>query len=155
MGLDLTGLGSVADFASSVVNRIFPPSASPEEKLAAETEIKKLVEDRENKIVDAKASVMVAEMQQDDRYTKRGRPTILYGGLIFIFLNHVLFPMIAWVVSVRSETPIAMPELALPPEFWWAWSGVCSIYVLGRSAEKMGGESGGLVGKIFGAVSKK
>ena len=149
MGLDLTGLGSIADLASGIVDRIFPPSAKPEDKLAAQTEITKLIEQRENKIVDAKAAVMVAEMNQDDKYTKRGRPTILYGGLLIIFLNHVVFPAAAWFSALFMAQPMpALPNLDLPSEFWWAWGGVCSIYVLGRTNEKTGGD--GIVGKLFG-----
>jgi hypothetical protein len=156
MGIDLTGLGSVADLAKSIVDRIFPPSANPEEKLKAQTELQRMIEERENTVVKAKTDIMVAELNQDDRYTKRGRPTILYGGLLFIGLNHVLFPMIAWVMNFTAEHRAPeLPNLSLPEEFWWAWAGVCSIYVLGRSAEKMGGESGGLVGKIFGGIGAK
>ena len=155
MGLDLTGFGSVADLAKGIVDRIFPAAASAEEKLKAQTQIQQMVEDRENTIVNAKAAIITAELNQDDRYTKRGRPTILYGGLIFIFLNHALFPMAAWVITIFSTGNIEMPNLSLPSEFWWAWSGVCSIYVLGRSHEKTGGQAGGLVGKLFGAISKK
>jgi len=155
MGFDLTGIGAVADFAKGIVDRIFPPGADPQEKLAAQTAIQQMVEERENRIVDAKAAVMVAEMNQDDIYTKRGRPTILYGGMLFIAANHVVFPIAAWVVNLALAAPVEMPALTLPDEFWWAWGGVCSVYVLGRSAEKMGGAGGGLVGKLFGGADKK
>lgn len=41
MGIDLTGLGSIADLAQDVVNRIWPPSATTEEKSAAQIEMEK------------------------------------------------------------------------------------------------------------------
>jgi hypothetical protein len=120
-----------------------------------QTKIQQMVEEHENKVVGAKAQVMVAEMNQDDKYTKRGRPTILYGGLPIIFLNHVLFPAAAWLIEVFAAKAAALPNLQLPDQFWWAWGGVCSIYVLDRSAEKMGGTPGGVVGTLFGAVTGK
>jgi len=87
---------------------------------------------------------MVAEMQQADTFTKRARPCLVYAGLVFIFLVHVAFPIIAYL---SKET---LPALSLPEEFWWAWSGVCGVWVLGRSAEKRGA-SGKLVGMITGS----
>ena len=71
-------------------------------------------------------------MNQGDSYTKRARPTIVYSGLLFIFFVHVLFPMVSWFKSTT------LPELALPTEFWWAWTGVYSIWIVGRSTEKNG-----------------
>lgn len=155
MGLDLTGIGSVADFAKSVVDRIFPPAADPNEKLRAEAHLQQMLEDRENTVVEAKAAVMTAEMNQDDAYTKRGRPTIIYAGLVFIGLVHVVFPMIAWTWQMAKGTEIVMPALSLPGEFWAAWGGAVSIYILGRSAEKSGGEMGGVLGKFYGMITGK
>lgn len=143
MGLDLTGLGSVADFAETAINKIFPDKMDAADKEAARLKLKKLAGQRENALLDAQKSVMTAELSQGDNYTKRARPTVVYAGLAFIALVHVVFPMIAWFTSQE------MPELTLPPEFWWAWTGVCSAWVIGRSAEKRGAaKDAGLMGKM-------
>lgn len=147
--MDITGIGSIADFAKGLVDRFFPPQASPEQKLKAQTEFQRLIEARENTVVDAKAAIMVAEMNQDDKFTKRGRPTIIYAGLAFIALVHVLFPMIAWTAMMLNGGEVQMPQLSLPAEFWMAWGGCCSIYILGRSNEKSGGAMTGLLGKAY------
>jgi hypothetical protein len=102
-----------------------------------------MVEKREASLVDAQKSIIVSEMQQGDTYTKRARPTLVYAGLFFIFLVHVLFPIAAFFTNKP------MPTLLLPTEFWWAWSGVCGVWVLGRSAEKKGA-AGKLVSMITG-----
>ena len=141
--MDITGLGSVFSFAESVIGKIWPPKADPNEKLKAQAVLAKMVEERETSIVEAKKDIIVAEMQQGDEFTKRARPMIVYCGLFFIFLVHVALPFIAFF----SGRP--MPELKLPQEFWWAWGGVCSIWVIGRSAEKA--KAGGkLVDMIVG-----
>lgn len=152
--MDITGIGSIAEFAKGIVDRIFPPQASAEEKLAAQTQIQQMIEMRENAVIDAKAAIMVAEMNQDDNFTKRGRPTLLYSGLGFIFIVHVLIPLLSWL-AVFLGNPTALPTFTLPSEFWWAWSGVCGLYVLGRSAEKTGGEASGLLGKTMGLIGGK
>jgi hypothetical protein len=152
--MDITGIGSIADFAKSIVDRIFP-RADPNEKLKAQTQIRQMIEERENTVVNAKASIMIAELQQDDKFTKRGRPTVLYAGLLFIAINHVLFPIFAWIadVFVTGSMP-DLPALNLPNEFWWAWGGVCSVYVIGRTHEKVGADAG-LMSKIFGKVKNQ
>jgi len=143
MGFDLTGLGSVADFAKGLVNRFFPPSMTDAEKAQAQVQLQEIIDKRESALVDAQKSIIVSEMQQADNYTKRARPTLVYAGLFFIFLVHVALPMIAFFSNK------IMPDLTLPEEFWWAWTGVCGVWVLGRSAEKRG-TSNKLVSLITG-----
>ncbi len=132
MGLDLTGLGSVADFADTLVKRFLPEKMSEAEKAQAQIGMRQMIQGRENTLMDAQKSVLVAELQQGDAYTKRARPTVVYLGLLFIFMVHVAFPMITFWTSETA------PDLKLPQEFWWAWTGICSTWVIGRSFEKQG-----------------
>jgi len=137
--MDLTGIGSIADFASGVVKRIFPEKMSESEKTAAKIQLEQMLQSRETAVLETQKAVMVAELTQGDSYTKRARPTLVYSGLFFIFLVHVFFPIMAWTGSEK------IPTLTLPSEFWWAWTGVCSAWIIGRSAEKRG--AGGKLGQ--------
>lgn len=150
--MDVTGIGSIADFAKGVIDRLWPPAANPEERLKASLELEKLLSDRENTMVHAKAAIMTAEMNQEDKYTKRGRPTIIYAGLAFIGLVHVVFPILAWYALMVMGKPLDMPSISLPDEFWWAWGGAVSIYIMGRTSEKSDGEPGGLLGRMYGMI---
>lgn len=133
MSFNLMGLGPVADFAKGVMDRIWPTKMSEEEKTAATLQLQTMLQERENQVVEAQRSIIVAEMEQGDTYTKRARPTVVYAGLLFIFLVHVVIP---FAEALGAE---GLPkDLALPSEFWWAWSGVCGIWMIGRSAEKHG-----------------
>ena len=81
----------------------------------------------------AKESILVAELQQGDGYTKRARPTVVYYGLLAIFFNYS-------VIALRSmanggETP---KPFDLPTEFWIAWGGIVGTWSIGRSAERRG-----------------
>ncbi len=80
-------------------------------------------------------NIIVAEMQQGDRFTKRARPMVVYSGLFFIFLVHVAFPLFAFYHGGE------VPEISLPHEFWWAWTGVVAVWMTGRSFEKYGLEN--------------
>ncbi len=139
MSLDLTGLGSVADLAKSLVNRFLPPSATEAEKLTAQVQTEQLLQNRENAILDTQKTVMTAELSQGDKYTKRARPSIVYFGLVAIGLVHVVFPILVWlIILITNQTGITPPEIELPAEFWYTWGGVCSVWVIGRSAERHG-----------------
>lgn len=90
----------------------------------------------ESKVVEAKSKIMVAELQQGDNYTKRARPTVLYGGLIILLLNYVILPWIAYF------TGKVIPSINLPDMFWVAWGGTASVYTFSRTKEKINrGES--------------
>jgi len=79
-----------------------------------------------------KQQLMLAELSQGTDFTKNARPMVVYAGLVFILVIHVLIPFIAFLQGKPAPT-----DLKLPTEFWWAWTGVVSVWVLGRSYEKV------------------
>ena len=83
--------------------------------------------------ITAKQAIMVAEMQQEDRYTKRARPTIVYSGLVLIFLDFIV-RVIAFFFVPDLPQPSGFVEVA----FLATWGSVCGVYSIGRSAEKRG-----------------
>jgi len=93
-----------------------------------------LVEESVQKEIEAKQAIMVAELNQEDKYTKRARPTIVYVGLAGMLVNYVALPWLAYFTKGRAE----LPPIAIPDYFWGIWGGVCSLYVIGRTAEKTG-----------------
>jgi len=99
--------------------------------------------DAEAAIIDAQKAIIVAEMQQTDNFTKRARPMIVYAGLVAIFLAHIILP---YIVYFAKE---AVPPIELPTEFWYVWGGVCSVWFVGRSFERLGSTSNS-VKKITG-----
>lgn len=83
--------------------------------------------------IEAKSAIMVAEMNQDDNYTKRARPTVVYAGLVLIFLDFVV-RVVAFFFLPDLPTPSAFVEVS----FLATWGGVVGVYNIGRSAEKRG-----------------
>jgi len=142
MGLDLTGIGSVADFAGGIMDRFWPPKMTEAEKVKAQAGLEAAIEKRDMARDAVKAEVMKAELSQGDNYTKRARPTIVYAGLIFICLIHVIFPIIAYISKGK------VPALSLPSDFWYVWGGVCSVWMVGRTVERRGNAS-----KVINAIT--
>ena len=138
MGLDLTGLGSVANLAETLVNKFLPDKMSDADKAQVQVQVQNLLQKRDDNLLAAQRDIIVAEMSQGDNFTKRARPAIVYCGLAAIGIVHVFFPVIAWICLTLKGSTISLPSIALPGEFWAAWGGVCSIWVIGRSAEKRG-----------------
>jgi len=100
---------------------------SPKEKKDFKLQMEELLQKRDAEIehtiqqeLSAKENVLVAELQQGDNYTKRARPTVVYAGLIFIFLNYILVPVIQSISGANVEA------FQLPTEFWAVWGGIVS-----------------------------
>lgn len=92
-------------------------------------------------VLDAQTRIVLAELAQEDKYTKRMRPTIGYAGLVLMLA----------MVALKTFKGI---DLVVPAEFWYAWMGVTGTYALGRSLEKSG-ERGKLVEYVTGKKDKK
>ena len=135
--------GGIKDLVLGILDRI---KLAPEKKAEIELqlaqhdmevqklehELRKIAEERETSIVDAQKNIIVAEMTQGDGYTKRARPTIVYAGLLFVFLNYV----VPTYVGYFGGRPV--PEVPIPADFWWVWGGVCGTWVIGRTMERRG-----------------
>ena len=83
--------------------------------------------------INAKSAIMVAEMQQEDKFTKRARPSIIYSGLILVFLD-----MGSRVISFFVSADVPLLSSFIDPSFMYTWGAVAGVYAIGRSAEKRG-----------------
>ncbi len=109
------------------------------------TEMEQLTQKRESEIeqtiraeLKAQENILVAELQQGDRYTKRARPTVIYVGLFFILLElfgirHIVLDQLALGENVLN---IIQGSDAIFKTFLAAWAGVVGVYAVGRSMEK-------------------
>ncbi len=86
--------------------------------------------------IGAKERIMVAELQQGDKYTKRARPTIVYVGLAGALIDAINYI-----------------DFTLPQQFWIAWGGVVGVYGIGRTFEKI--KKDGLIGKVATVITGK
>ncbi|MGF7140239.1 holin family protein [Roseimarinus sediminis] len=133
--------GGASEFIDGVTNAVDEFTLSKEEKqdfkLKMQEYLLKLDERAKasyQEELNTRSEIIKAEMAQGDVFTKRARPTIVYTGLIFIFLVHVILPIVGYFTGDTES----LQQLKLPGEFWWAWSTVVGIYGVGRTAEKFG-----------------
>lgn len=91
--------------------------------------------------LETKKEVLLAELNQGDKYTKRARPTVVYVGLIFILLE--VFGLRHIILEAIADDGAQLQSLLDSSDkifntFLWAWGGVLGVYSIGRSAEKRG-----------------
>jgi len=148
---------TAAGFATGIVERIWPKKMDDTAKAETVLEIQKLIEARDQVLITSQKEIIVAELQQGDTFTKRARPMIVYVGLGAIVFNHVFLPfvnrIVEWITILRTDVLpdafVTLSKINLPEEFWYVWGGVCSVYALGRTAEKRGARNA-LIGWVTG-----
>lgn len=136
---------SATDFATMFVDKIWPDKLDEKERSVAVLELQRMIEARDDTLIKAQRDVIVAELEQGDKFTKRARPTIVYAGLGAVVFNYVLVPFVnriaEWITLARGaglEAFGGLSPLDLPADFWYVWGGVCAVYAIGRTAEKRG-----------------
>lgn len=127
-------VGQVIDSIAGAADRFITTDA---ERAQYRLEAEKLLQARDADVeqtlraeLSAQERILVAELGQDDKFTKRARPSVVYVGLAVIVANYCLAPTLAWVCGKQP------PTFNLPEEFWYAWGGILSVYTFGRSMEK-------------------
>lgn len=130
------GVSGIVDGVASAADRFI---TTPDEKRAFELELEKVVtarlavlESTATAELQAKERVITAELQQGDNYTKRARPTLVYFGMLVVFANYCVAPLLTTFVGIE------LPSMDLPTEFWVAWGGTVSAWSIGRSFERVG-----------------
>ena len=108
-------LDTVQKVASPIAGLIDDLVTSDSEREELKIRMQEVLQTTLTAELEAKSAVLQAELSQGDPFTKRARPAVVYAGLAFIFLNHVLSPIVAAFGGLQ------IPNLALPGEFWWAW----------------------------------
>jgi len=128
------GVGEILEKVGGIVDNL---NLSGEEKQKFKLEMETLIQKRDSEIektlrveIGAQERVMIAELEQDDKFTKRMRPTLGYSGMAIIFLNHIFIPMLG---DILGRT---LGNYPVPDVFWAVWGGALGIYVWGRSREK-------------------
>jgi hypothetical protein len=137
-------IGAVGAIIKPAAELIDGLTTTKEEKLQLKNELTRIENQFSEKLLSydetvakAKTEIMVAELKQDDKFTKRARPWIIYGGLMALGLNHIILPWAAWIMAAVGATQAALPSINLPGEFWFAWGGAAGVYAFRRTAEKL------------------
>lgn len=138
MGLDLTGLGSLFDFGSKIIDKVVP---DPAERDKAKLELIKAQQSGELDQIKVQLSAILAEAQSPDPWTSRARPSFLY--VVYLL---ILFSIPMGVLTIFSPDSASALTLgfkawlaAIPDAFIQLFGVVMLGYIGGRSIEKIKG----------------
>ena len=131
------GIKEVAEALDGVFARWkLDPETAHEHKREVLTTLVSVINGIEKSVqteIESKERIIIAEMNQDDNFTKRARPMVVYTGLVL-----AVFEVISKYVSLWQGVELPSVSSLVPTEFWIAWGGICGTWVIGRSAEKRG-----------------
>ena len=135
---DLTGLGSVFDFGSKVIDKIFPDAG---ERERAKLELIKAQSEGQLKELEIQLSAILAEASSSDPWTSRARPSFLYVVYILILSSIPMGVLYAFSPETAQAISIGFSEWlkAIPSDIVDLFQYVMLGYIGGRSFEKLKG----------------
>jgi len=126
MGIDVTGVGAVADLASTVIGRLFPDKNESERaQLAAALTI-----------VQGQLSVNAAEAASPSAFTSGWRPAVGWVCVAALACQYVARPLLQWAGAVSGHPMPVLP--GIDDTLWQLLLGMLGLGGL-RSLEKIKG----------------
>lgn len=115
MGFDITGLGSIFDFGSKIIDKIFPDKDAADRakidllKAQQEGAFKELELQVQTQIEQIKVNAI--EAGSSDPYTSRWRPTVGYICCLALGWNFIVHPMLVWGITFWKPGMVPPPLL--------------------------------------------
>lgn len=126
MGIDVTGVGAVADLASTVIGRLWPDKSEAERaQLAAALTI-----------VQGQLSVNAAEAASPSAFTSGWRPAVGWVCVAALACQYVARPLLQWAGAVSGHPLPVLP--GIDDTLWQLLLGMLGLGGL-RSLEKIKG----------------
>ncbi|HET8685961.1 MAG TPA: holin family protein [Methanosarcina sp.] len=106
MAIDLTGLGSVFDFGSKLIDKVWPDKMAQEsERAKAQLALIQMNQSGELEEIKEQLSAIITEAQSADPWTSRARPSFLY--VVYLFILFAIPIGILSVFNLAAATAIA------------------------------------------------
>jgi hypothetical protein len=140
MAFDLTTIlgKNLGEFVADIIGKFkVDPTvkAQLEQELAlVQPHLREIEIEANTKLNDIAGQNIRAETQSEDAYVRRGRPTVLYVGLIVIFWNYCITPIVGLHWGLKP--------VEIPSDFWWTWGVISTGYVFNRTAQEIMGMKG-------------
>jgi len=142
MGLDLTGVGSIADLVKDAINKLWPDKTEVE-KEKFEQLAQTVASDLQAELKGL--DIVKAEAEGKGWLQNNWRPLLMLMFTIIVANNYIIYPYLA-MFGVEAKL------LELPEQLWGLLKIGVGGYVVGRSAEKIAGT---LTGSSLTDVFKK
>ena len=128
MAIDLTGIGSVADLASTVINKIWPDKSEQEKQQLAAAVM----------VIQGQLDINKAEAASPSAFTSGWRPGIGWVCALALFFQYIARPLLMWVGLVSGHSWPPLP--GIDDNLWQLLLGMLGLGGL-RTYEKVRGVS--------------
>ena len=133
---DITGIGSIFEFGTSVINRIWPDAQESEK---AKLSILLAEIDTAHRERMAQAETNTAQAQNPSIFVSGARPALLWCCVLIFFYSYILYPTAVFVVAL-CDASLIVPRLALDEAVWNLIFGLLGLGLIGaRSYDKAKG----------------
>lgn len=122
----LTLIPAILSTLGPLLNKIIP---DPQQQAQIQLELTKALMDKDSAVLGAMKDVMVSDSQQDDKYTKRARPTVVYWSL-------TLVTFITMMASFGKAGPIVAALQTVPSDLYNMMMVGIGAFGLSRGVEK-------------------
>lgn len=139
MGLDITGLGSLFDFGSKIIDKVLPDKDAADK---AKLDLLTAQQTGALKELELSMSAILEEARSADKWTSRARPSFLY--VFYFLLVAMIFigPLVGIFAPAQMDAfyaNVAKGFAAIPEELWWTFSAGYLGYTGARTFEKKKG----------------
>lgn len=122
----LGGITAILQIIAPLIARFFP---DPQKQMEFQLEMQKALLEQEGKVYEAMQAVMTADAAQEDLYTKRARPTVVYWSMAF-----------ATIIGIAGifgySQPIIDALRQIPTDLWTLMTVGIGAFGFSRSIEK-------------------
>ena len=112
---DLTGIGSIFDFGTAIINRIWP-DAQEAEKAKLSVLLAEIDAAHRERV--AQIETNTAQAQNQSLFVSGARPALLWCCVLVCFYSYSLYPPAVFVVAL-CDASLIVPKLALASPVRW------------------------------------
>lgn len=143
MAIDLTGLGSLFDFGSKLVDRLIPDPAA---KLAAQTELMKMTMDQslaqmanETALIKAQTDINAVEAASSSTFVSGARPFLMWVGGVGMAYQWLIVPLASFAYTTWTGHALPVQPPVMDPNLYLTIGGLMGLHIGARSVEKIKG----------------
>lgn len=140
---DLTGLGSVFDFGTKIIDKLFPDKVAQEvERTKAQLALLQMQQSGEITELTERMKAIVTEASSSDPWTSRARPSFMYVMYIMILASIPMGILSAFNPSIATAIAQGMKAwlAAIPSEFVQLFGVGYIGYAAARTVDKIKGK---------------
>jgi hypothetical protein len=140
---DLTGLGSIFDFGSKIIDKLFPDKVAQEaERTKAQLALLQMQQSGEMTELTERMKAIVTEASSSDPWTSRARPSFMYVMYIMILASIPMGILSAFNPSIATAIAQGMKAwlAAIPSEFVQLFGVGYIGYAAARTVDKIKGK---------------